>query len=77
MLAERAADLLPPLSAQEALDTATIYSACGLLKDGVLRRTRPFRAPHHTASSAAIIGGGRLAGPGEISLAHHGILFMD
>lgn len=77
MLAERAVDLMPPLSPKEALDTATIYSACGLLKDGALPRTRPFRAPHHTASSAAIIGGGRHAGPGEISLAHNGVLFMD
>lgn len=77
MLAERATSLLPELSPKEALETATIYSACGLLKGGSLPRQRPLRSPHHTASSAAIIGGGRQADPGEISLAHNGVLFMD
>ena len=77
MLAARLPGLLPPLSPQEALETSMIHSLSGLLEQGGISRERPFRAPHHTASMAAIVGGGRRARPGEISLAHNGVLFMD
>lgn len=77
MLAARLPGLLPPLSAMEALETSMIHSLSGLLDEGGISRTRPFREPHHTASMAAIIGGGRSAKPGEVSLAHNGVLFMD
>ena len=77
MLSARMPGLLPPLTAQEALETSMIQSLCGLLDEGGISRTRPFREPHHTASMAAIVGGGRGARPGEISLAHNGVLFMD
>tara|TARA_R110002110_G_scaffold2233_27_gene10136 strand:- start:2647 stop:4161 length:1515 start_codon:yes stop_codon:yes gene_type:complete len=77
MLAARLPTILPPLSATEALDTSMIHSLAGLLDEGGISRARPFREPHHTASMAAIIGGGRQAKPGEVSLAHNGVLFMD
>nr|WP_319249191.1 YifB family Mg chelatase-like AAA ATPase [uncultured Celeribacter sp.] len=77
MLATRLPTILPPLSAQEALETSIIHSLAGLLDDGGISRERPFREPHHTASMAAIVGGGRGAQPGEISLAHNGVLFLD
>jgi magnesium chelatase family protein len=77
MLAARLPGILPPLTAPEALETSMIHSLAGLLDEGGINRTRPFREPHHTASMAAIVGGGRRAGPGEISLAHNGVLFMD
>ncbi|MBJ6371193.1 YifB family Mg chelatase-like AAA ATPase [Sedimentitalea arenosa] len=77
MLAARIPGILPPLTAPEALETSMIQSLCGLLDEGGINRTRPFREPHHTASMAAIVGGGRNAKPGEISLAHNGVLFMD
>ena len=77
MLAARLPGILPPLSAAEALETSMIHSLAGLLGDGGISRERPFREPHHTASMAAIVGGGRGAKPGEISLAHNGVLFMD
>ncbi|MFT5870142.1 MAG: magnesium chelatase family protein [Paracoccaceae bacterium] len=77
MLAARLAGLLPQLSAAEALETSMIHSLAGLLDEGGISRTRPYRAPHHTASMAAIVGGGRSAKPGEISLAHNGVLFLD
>lgn len=77
MLAARLPGLLPPLSPMEALETSMIHSLAGLLDEGGISRTRPYRAPHHTASMAAIVGGGRRAAPGEISLAHNGVLFMD
>ncbi len=77
MLAARIPGILPPLSATEALETSMIHSLSGLLDEGGISRTRPFREPHHTASMAAIVGGGRGAKPGEISLAHNGVLFMD
>jgi magnesium chelatase family protein len=77
MLAARLPGILPPLSAQEALETSMIHSLAGLLSEGGISRTRPFREPHHTASMAAIVGGGKGAKPGEISLAHNGVLFMD
>ncbi len=77
MLAARMAGILPPLSAVEALETSMIHSLAGLLTEGGINRARPFREPHHTASMAAIVGGGKGAKPGEISLAHNGVLFLD
>jgi magnesium chelatase family protein len=77
MLAARMPGILPPLSAAEALETSMIHSLSGLLDEGGISRARPFREPHHTASMAAIVGGGRGAKPGEISLAHNGVLFLD
>ena len=77
MLAARLPGILPPLSAPEALETSMVHSLAGLLDEGGISRVRPFREPHHTASMAAIVGGGRAAKPGEISLAHNGVLFMD
>jgi magnesium chelatase family protein len=77
MLAARLPGILPPLSAPEALETSMIHSLAGLLSEGGISRDRPFREPHHTASMAAIVGGGRGAKPGEISLAHNGVLFLD
>ncbi|WP_417524307.1 YifB family Mg chelatase-like AAA ATPase [Marinovum sp.] len=77
MLAARLPGILPDLSAAEALETSMIHSLAGLLDEGGISRARPFREPHHTASMAAIVGGGRGAKPGEISLAHNGVLFMD
>jgi len=77
MLAQRLAGLLPPLSAQELLEVSQIQSVAGLLERGRLSRQRPFRAPHHSASMAALVGGGMKAKPGEVSLAHHGVLFLD
>lgn len=77
MLAARLPSIMPPLTAAEALETSMIHSLTGLLEDGGISRDRPFREPHHTSSMAAIVGGGRTAQPGEISLAHNGVLFMD
>jgi len=77
MIAARMPGILPPLSAEEALETSMIHSLAGLLSEGGISRARPFRTPHHTASMAAIVGGGRIPRPGEISLAHHGVLFLD
>jgi magnesium chelatase family protein len=77
MLAARLPGILPNLSAAEALETSMIHSLAGLLGDGGISRQRPFREPHHTASMAAIVGGGKGAKPGEISLAHNGVLFLD
>ena len=77
MMAARLPSILPPLTAAEALETSMIHSLAGLLDEGGISRARPFREPHHTASMAAIIGGGRRAQPGEVSLAHNGVLFMD
>ncbi|MGR3756277.1 MAG: YifB family Mg chelatase-like AAA ATPase [Tranquillimonas sp.] len=77
MLARRLPGILPPLSPAEALETSMIHSLAGLLDEGGISRLRPFQEPHHTASMAAIVGGGRGARPGEISLAHNGVLFLD
>ncbi|MCS7034182.1 MAG: YifB family Mg chelatase-like AAA ATPase [Phycisphaerae bacterium] len=78
MLASRLPGILPPLTRAESLETTQIYSSVGLLPDGVaLMDLRPVRAPHHSASAAALIGGGVIPRPGEVSLAHHGVLFLD
>ena len=77
MLAKRLPSILPPLSMQEALETTKIHSVAGKLAGGGLLSTRPFRAPHHTISDVALVGGGSNPQPGEISLAHNGVLFLD
>ena len=77
MLARRLPGLLPGLEPREALELATILSVAGMLERGGLPSTRPFRAPHHTASAPALVGGGRPCRPGEVSLAHGGVLFLD
>ena len=77
MLAQRLPGLLPPLSARELLETSMVHSVAGLIARGALTRARPFRSPHHSASMAALTGGGLRAKPGEVSLAHNGVLFLD
>jgi magnesium chelatase family protein len=77
MLAQRLPGILPPLSDDEALQAAAVRSVIGHGIDSVRWRIRPFRAPHHTASAVALVGGGSHPRPGEISLAHHGVLFLD
>jgi magnesium chelatase family protein len=78
MLAKRLPTILPQMTFEEALETTRIHSVAGLLRDGQpLLATRPFRAPHHTISDVALIGGGQIPKPGEVSLAHHGVLFLD
>lgn len=78
MLAKRVSSILPRMSNQEALEVTKIYSVAGLLKQGAgLIANRPFRSPHHTISSAGMIGGGAVPKPGEVTLSHHGVLFLD
>ncbi|MCX7974261.1 MAG: YifB family Mg chelatase-like AAA ATPase [Candidatus Aminicenantes bacterium] len=77
MLARRLPSILPPMSWQEILEVTKIYSAAGLLRGRAAICNRPFRAPHHTITDAGLIGGGLIPKPGEISLAHHGVLFLD
>lgn len=77
MLASRLPGILPPLSPAEALEVSMIHSVAGLLNNGRLKRNRPFRDPHHSASLPALVGGGSRAKPGEVSLAHLGVLFLD
>jgi magnesium chelatase family protein len=78
MLAKRVPTILPTLTAGESIETTRIYSAMGLLKPGQpLLATRPYRSPHHTISNAGLVGGGTVPTPGEISLSHNGVLFLD
>src|ERR1700747_2296713 len=77
MLAARLSGILPTLEPAEALELGMIQSVAGGLRNGGLSRERPFRDPHHSASLAALVGGGRRGSPGEISLAHQGVLFLD
>jgi magnesium chelatase family protein len=77
MLAQRLPGLLPSLSPAELLETSMVHSVAGLIAKGALTRARPFRSPHHSASMAALTGGGVRAKPGEVSLAHNGVLFLD
>ena len=77
MLAERLPGILPPMDPVEALEVFIIHSVAGLIREGRIPRRRPFMDPHHGASMAAMVGGGRDAAPGQISLAHNGVLFLD
>lgn len=77
MLAKRLPSILPPMTLDEALETTKIHSVVGKVKDLTLMHHRPFRSPHHTASSVSLVGGGSYPQPGEISLAHNGVLFLD
>ena len=78
MMARRIPSILPDLTFEEALETTKIHSIAGILsKDMPLITKRPFRSPHHTISSSSLVGGGKIPKPGEISLAHNGVLFLD
>lgn len=77
MLAQRLPGILPPLCVEEMLEVSMVHSVAGLLEHGAIAQDRPYRAPHHSASMAALVGGGLRVKPGEVSLAHLGVLFLD
>ena len=78
MLAKRVSGILPPFTLQEALETTKIHSVAGKIdQETSLMTSRPFRSPHHTISNVALVGGGQYPQPGEISMAHNGVLFLD
>ena len=77
MLAARLPGIMPPLTPEDALEVSMVMSVSGELQRGTIRRARPFRNPHHSASMPALIGGGNKVRPGEVSLAHMGVLFLD
>jgi magnesium chelatase family protein len=77
MLASRLPSILPPLAPAELLEVSMVASVAGEIQGGALTNRRPFRSPHHSASMPALVGGGLHARPGEVSLSHHGVLFLD
>ena len=77
MIAKRIVSIMSELTDEEYIEVSKIYSSSGLFNDDIIRRTRPFRSPHHTATIKSIIGGGASSSPGEVVLSHNGVLFLD